>query len=52
MAYNLAALRTTAMTTSNKTEDLRAIKALIGAHFDALHWSPGTPIDWPTFTAS
>ena len=39
------------MTTSDATEDLRAIKALIGAHFDALHWSPGTSIDWPTFTA-
>jgi len=39
------------MTTSDETEDLRAIKALIGAHFDALHWSPGRQIDWPTFTA-
>jgi hypothetical protein len=38
------------MATSDETEDLRAIKELIGAHFDALRWSPGTPIDWRTFT--
>jgi hypothetical protein len=39
------------MATSDQTKDFQAIKALIGAHFDALRWSPGTPIDWPTFTA-
>ncbi len=39
------------MTTSDGTEEFRAIEALISAHFDALHWSPGTLIDWPTFTA-
>ena len=37
------------MATSDNTDDLRAIQALISAHFDALHWSPGTSIDWPTF---
>ena len=39
------------MATSDDTEDFRAIQALIGAHFDALRWSPGTSIDWPRFTA-
>jgi hypothetical protein len=39
------------MATSDETEDLQAIQTLIGAHFDALRWSPGTSIDWATFTA-
>jgi hypothetical protein len=30
---------------------MRAIKGLIGAHFDALRWSPGTRVDWATFAA-
>jgi len=32
-------------------DDVRAIKTLTGAHFDALRWSPGTAADWATFAA-
>ena len=40
------------MTASYETDDLQAIKALIGAHFDALRWDhPGTRPDWETFAA-
>lgn len=28
-----------------------AIRALIGAHFDGLKWSPGTPPDWKALSA-
>ena len=31
--------------------DVRAIKALIGAHFQGLHWTPTTRADWTTFAA-
>ena len=39
------------MVAADENEDERAIKALIGAHFDALRWSPGTAADWATFAA-
>lgn len=39
------------MSHSEETDDLRAIKALIGAHFDGLRWSPGTSADWNMFAA-
>ena len=39
------------MTLLNGTDDVQAIKELIGAHFDALRWSPGTRADWATFAA-
>lgn len=39
------------MAASEQADDLRAIKALIGAHFDALRWSPGTRVDWAKFSA-
>jgi hypothetical protein len=37
--------------TVHDANDLQAIKALIGAHFDALHWNTGTGPDWETFAA-
>jgi ketosteroid isomerase-like protein len=39
------------MAASDETDDVRAIEALIGAHFDGLRWSPGTRADWAKFTA-
>jgi hypothetical protein len=39
------------MAAPEETDDLRAIKALIGAHFDALRWSPDTRVDWAKFKA-
>jgi ketosteroid isomerase-like protein len=39
------------MTLLNGTDDVQAIKELIGAHLDALRWSPGTRADWATFAA-
>jgi hypothetical protein len=39
------------MVASDQSDDLRAIKALIGAHFDALRWSPGERVDWARFSA-
>jgi hypothetical protein len=39
------------MTASHEADDLRAIKTLIGAHFDGLRWRPGTRPDWETFAA-
>ena len=39
------------MAVSDDTDDVRAIEALIGAHFDALRWSPGTRPDWAKFAA-
>ena len=35
----------------DQTDDVRAIKALIGAHFDSLRWGPGTRPDWAKFAA-
>ncbi len=31
--------------------DENAIRALIGAHFEGLNWTPTTPADWDTFAA-
>ncbi len=39
------------MSDAGDTDDLQAIKILIGAHFNALRWSPGTQADWATFAA-
>ena len=39
------------MAVSGEADDVRAIEALIGAHFDALRWSPGTRPDWARFAA-
>lgn len=35
----------------DESDDVRAIRALIGAHFDSLRWSATTPPDWHTFTS-
>jgi hypothetical protein len=32
-------------------EDVRAIRRLIGEHFDALRWEPGGRADWERFSA-
>ena len=37
--------------TSAQDDDLRQIEALVGAHFDALRWKPGTRPDWDRFSA-
>ncbi len=39
------------MAVPDDTDDARAIEALIGAHFDALLWEPGTRPDWAKFAA-
>jgi hypothetical protein len=39
------------MSHSDETDDVRTIKALIGAHFDGLRWSPGASADWERFAA-
>jgi len=36
--------------THDSDSDESKIRALIGAHFDALKWSPGTNPDWKTFS--
>ncbi len=36
--------------THNSDSDESQIRALIGAHFDALKWSPGSNSDWKTFS--
>ncbi len=33
------------------TGDEKAIRALIGAHFQGLKWTPTTRVDWATFAA-
>ncbi len=35
----------------SENDDVRAINALIGAHFQGLHWTPTTHADWTTFAA-
>lgn len=35
----------------NDDEDERAIRSLIGAHFQGLRWSAGTQPDWEAFSA-
>jgi len=37
--------------THDSDSDESKIRALIGAHFDALKWSPGSNPDWKTFSA-
>ena len=37
--------------TYDSGSDETQIRALIGAHFDALKWSPGSNPDWKTFSA-
>ena len=39
------------MSDAGDTDDVQAIETLIGAHFDALRWSPETQADWETFAA-
>lgn len=34
-----------------ENDDLQAIRSLIGAHFQGLHWTPTTSADWDTFSA-
>ena len=36
--------------TDNSDSEESQIRALIGAHFDALKWSPGSNPDWKTFS--
>jgi hypothetical protein len=35
----------------DENDDIRAIKALIGAHFRGLRWTPTQRADWATFAA-
>ena len=39
------------MNISESTDDEGAIRALIGAHFDGLKWTPTTQPDWVSFLA-
>jgi len=39
------------MNISNSADDESAIRALIGAHFDGLKWTPTTQPDWEAFSA-
>jgi peptidoglycan/xylan/chitin deacetylase (PgdA/CDA1 family) len=39
------------MAARDENDDVRAIRALIGAHFRGLQWTPGTRADWPAFAA-
>ena len=39
------------MAALDENDDVRAIRALIGAHFRGLQWTPGTRADWPAFAA-
>jgi hypothetical protein len=39
------------MAAIEENDDLQAIRSLIGAHFQGLHWTPTTPADWETFSA-
>ena len=41
---------TTADSSGSTDSDGSQIRALIGAHFDALKWSPGSNPDWKTFS--
>lgn len=37
------------MAAIDESDDVRAIRALIGAHFQGLRWSANTSPDWNTF---
>jgi hypothetical protein len=39
------------MPLSDDTDEIRAIRTLIGAHFDGLRWSNGVRPDWVKFAA-
>jgi len=39
------------MAALDENDDVRAIRALIGAHFRGLRWTLGTRADWPAFAA-
>lgn len=39
------------MAVVDENDDARAIRTLIGAHFQGLRWSPSTRPDWTAFTA-
>lgn len=39
------------MAALDENDDVRAIRALIGAHFRGLQWTLGTRADWPAFAA-
>ena len=39
------------MAAVDENDDVRAIRALIGAHFRGLQWTHSTRADWPAFTA-
>ena len=39
------------MTDVDQSDDLRAIKTLIGAHFHGLRWTSTSSADWATFSA-
>lgn len=39
------------MVVIDESDDTRAIRALVGAHFQGLRWSPGTPPDWDAFSS-
>ena len=39
------------MAAVDESGDTRAIRALIGAHFQGLRWAPGTPPDWDAFAS-
>ncbi len=39
------------MAAIDESDDARAIRALIGAHFQGLRWAPGTSPDWDAFAS-
>ncbi len=39
------------MSANQDTSDEDAIRSLIGAHFEAMRWTPLTALDWQTFSA-
>jgi len=39
------------MQTDDRSEDVRAIEALIARQFASLNWAPGTSADWDAFAA-
>ena len=39
------------MDTRERTGDEKAIRALIGAHFQGLKWTPASQADWAKFAA-
>lgn len=35
----------------DESDDVQAVKTLVGAHFQGLHWTPTKRADWTTFAA-